>query len=137
MNQPLPAHVIGAPAVVDLVKADLDERDRVGTKTYGVRLQPGNGRNALQDAYEEALDQALYLKQAIEERKTNNEERWRRAFMSLRSVIEGEFQAYGVGDRPSAPPVWLTRLAIQADRLLSHASDYASHRTQSGGEDEG
>ena len=35
---------------------------------YGTALQPHNGRDALLDAYEEALDLAMYLKQAIVER---------------------------------------------------------------------
>lgn len=53
------------PAVWDLVIADMRQRDRVGTRRYGIRLQAHNGRHALQDAYEEALDLAVYLKQAI------------------------------------------------------------------------
>ena len=45
------------------------QRDHEGYVKYSVRLQPHNGRNALQDAYEEALDLVVYLRQAIEERK--------------------------------------------------------------------
>jgi hypothetical protein len=52
----------------ELVRRDLDERERKGLETYGTRLYPGNGRDALQDAYEEALDLACYLKQAMLER---------------------------------------------------------------------
>lgn len=55
------------PAIVDLVIADFGERDRVGVETYGARLQAHNGRDSLRDAYEEALDLALYLRQRIEE----------------------------------------------------------------------
>jgi hypothetical protein len=36
-------------------------------RRYGTKLQAGNGRNALQDAYDECLDMAVYLKQAIVE----------------------------------------------------------------------
>jgi len=43
-------------------------RDRLGRQRYGVPLQANNGRDALQDAYEEALDLAVYLRTAIEER---------------------------------------------------------------------
>lgn len=57
------------PEIVDLVKVDLDERRRIGIQTYGEPLMPHNGRDALQDAYEEALDLACYLRQAIEERR--------------------------------------------------------------------
>lgn len=44
---------------------DLCERRRV---KYGTHLQPHNGRDALQDAYEELIDGAMYLKQLIMER---------------------------------------------------------------------
>lgn len=57
------------PHIVDLVVKDMKERKKQGIKTYGVALQAFNGRDALQDAYEEALDLAIYLKQAMEERK--------------------------------------------------------------------
>ena len=53
----------------ELVIADMHARDKLGRQRYGVPLQAGNGRDALQDAYEEALDLAVYLRQAIEERK--------------------------------------------------------------------
>jgi hypothetical protein len=67
MSQPPPTPSDG-PAVWDLVLADMAERDREGRRRYGVPLQPGNGRDALRDAYEEALDLAVYLRQAIAER---------------------------------------------------------------------
>lgn len=56
------------PAVWDLVEADMRERDRIGAQKYGTRLQPHNGRDALVDAYQEALDLVVYLRQAIFER---------------------------------------------------------------------
>ena len=49
------------------VRADLEARELVGIERYGTPLQPFNGRDALRDAYEEALDLACYLKQAIVE----------------------------------------------------------------------
>lgn len=55
------------PAVWDLVIDDMKERDRVGRERYGTPLQPFNGRNALVDAYQEALDLVVYLRQRIEE----------------------------------------------------------------------
>jgi hypothetical protein len=58
----------GLPRVHDLVLADLEGRLAQGLKTYGVPLQPHNGRDALTDAYAEALDLAMYLRQAIFER---------------------------------------------------------------------
>jgi hypothetical protein len=42
-------------------------RDFTGAQKYGVRLQGFNGRNSLQDAYEEFLDAVVYLRQALYE----------------------------------------------------------------------
>jgi hypothetical protein len=53
----------------ELVVEDMQERDRVGRQRYGTPLQAHNGRDALVDAYQEALDLAVYLRQAIEERE--------------------------------------------------------------------
>lgn len=48
--------------------ADMAARKRVGIERYGMPLQAFNGRDALIDAYQEALDLCCYLRQAIEER---------------------------------------------------------------------
>lgn len=56
------------PASWDLVLADMKERDQFGKSKYGTSLQPGNGRDTLADAYQEALDLAVYLRTAIYER---------------------------------------------------------------------
>ena len=55
--------------IQSLVIADIVKRRIVGIERYGTALQPFNGRDALRDAYEEALDLAMYLRQAIEERQ--------------------------------------------------------------------
>lgn len=51
-----------------MVVEDMKARAELGKERYGSYLYPYNGRDALQDAYEEALDQCMYLKQAIVER---------------------------------------------------------------------
>ena len=56
------------PAVWPLVMVDMAGRDKLGRERYGTPLQPHNGRDALRDAYEEALDLAVYLRTAIYER---------------------------------------------------------------------
>lgn len=56
------------PAIWDLVMQDIVERDEYGQKKYNTRLQPFNGRDALIDAYQEALDLIVYLRQLIYER---------------------------------------------------------------------
>jgi hypothetical protein len=64
-----PAPVPNAsPAAWSLVVRDMADRDVTGAAKYGTRLQPGNGRDTLRDAYEEALDLAAYLRTAIYER---------------------------------------------------------------------
>lgn len=65
-DQPLPAASDG-PLIHDLVAADLKSRQRLGIERYGTPLQPGNGRSALRDLYEELLDAACYTRQLIEE----------------------------------------------------------------------
>lgn len=56
------------PVIVGLVRDDLMQRANVGLSRYGQFLRPNNGRDCLRDAYEEALDLAQYLRQAIYER---------------------------------------------------------------------
>ena len=56
------------PAIWDLVIADMQERNAIGITKYRTPLQALNSRAALLDAYQEALDLCVYLRQAIEER---------------------------------------------------------------------
>jgi len=65
-DQRLPVPNDGIP-IHDLVAHDLELRMHHGTIKYGTPLQAFNGRNALLDAYEEALDLAVYLKQRLVE----------------------------------------------------------------------
>lgn len=64
-NKPIPN---SNPHITDLVIEDMKKRKEEGIRRYGVPLQAGNGRDALQDAYEEALDLCQYIRQYIEER---------------------------------------------------------------------
>ena len=66
-EQPTPKPTQGRP-IWETVIEDMRHRDHMGRAKYGVPLQAGNGRDALKDAYEEALDLCVYLRQAIEER---------------------------------------------------------------------
>lgn len=56
------------PAIQDLVIADIEARKANGIRKYGTTLQAFNGRDALVDAYQEALDLCQYLRQLLEER---------------------------------------------------------------------
>lgn len=69
-EQPMPTQGSGR-AIVDMVVEDLAQRRAKGIETYGEPLRANNGRDALWDAYEEALDLCCYLKQTLEERKNS------------------------------------------------------------------
>jgi hypothetical protein len=66
-EQPAPKESNG-PAVWESVIDDMRARDAEGRHKYGVPLRPFNGRDVLVDAYQEALDLCVYLRQAIYER---------------------------------------------------------------------
>jgi len=85
--QPIPTN---ERHTVDAVRDDLETRKQMGIKKYGVALQPSNGRDSLQDAYEEALDLCVYLKNEILRRET--EERIATAVWKSRMArwVEGE-----------------------------------------------
>jgi hypothetical protein len=79
------------PAVWDLVITDMHERDSIGEVKYKTRLQPDNGRDALVDAYQEALDLVVYLLQAIFERDrklTDEEARLKRIVENQLKVLD-------------------------------------------------
>jgi hypothetical protein len=54
--------------IQSMVIEDINTRRQLGIRRYGTALQANNGRDALLDAYEEALDLTMYLKQALVER---------------------------------------------------------------------
>ena len=55
-----------------MVQEDIEARAQLGEKKYGGRLEVGSRNNIispLQNAYEEVLDLALYLKQELLEKQ--------------------------------------------------------------------
>lgn len=66
-TQPLPQPNDG-PSVHALLARDIAGRLDLGVRKYGTPLKPHNGRDALRDAYEEALDLCCYLRQTLYER---------------------------------------------------------------------
>jgi thymidylate synthase (FAD) len=58
--------------VTNVVVQDLIERRDAGTRKYGTPLRTHNGRSALVDAYQEAMDLTLYLRQKVEEERDGN-----------------------------------------------------------------
>jgi len=59
----------GKVDVADFVLADIQARIDAGLERYGTKLQTNNGRSALWDAYQEAIDLVMYLRQEILERE--------------------------------------------------------------------
>lgn len=76
----------------DLVIEDLKERKAHGLRKYNTELQAFNGRSFTQDAYEEVLDLAAYLRGKLEEERIEKEMQ-----DNLESEVEGH--AYSVETR--------------------------------------
>jgi hypothetical protein len=65
-NEPMPQP--GTIEIAPLVLADIQARVKMGKEKYGTTLQTNNGRDALMDAYQEAIDLVMYLRQLMAER---------------------------------------------------------------------
>lgn len=66
-DQPLPT-VNDQPFVADMLKGYIEKRKQIGIERYGTPLQPFNGRDALRDVFEEAVDLVTYFAQLLIER---------------------------------------------------------------------
>ena len=77
-QQPLPQP--GQEVVLFHVLEDFKRRAETGKAQYGTYLETHNGRDALIDAYQEALDLCMYLKQAIMEREALQRQQYHREF---------------------------------------------------------
>lgn len=62
----------GRFVVANYVMADIAGRVEAGRQRYGTPLMTHNGRDALWDAYQEAIDLVFYLRQAILERDSSS-----------------------------------------------------------------
>ena len=67
-EQPLPVSSPNSVSVTDQFISELKKRQAKGIETYGKSLETFNGRDALYDAQEEAIDLSQYLFQARLER---------------------------------------------------------------------
>lgn len=106
-DQPAPVDQ-GRPAAHDLVAADLAERKAFGLAKYGVTLQAGNGRDTLQDVYEELLDAVCYIRTLIEERKGMTQD-------MTQAKMPNEFLQHDVSDMPRNTIMWVEPEAIEVD----------------------
>jgi hypothetical protein len=55
------------PEIFPLVIGDIMDRVKAGKAKYGTTLRAHNGRKSLMDAYQEAIDLVMYLRQRLEE----------------------------------------------------------------------
>jgi hypothetical protein len=100
-------YLTGGGAVQDLVIADVYERMQHGIRKYGTALQVGNGRDMLQDAYEEALDLSVYLRGLVEQQR---QEALGQGEPSLGRRVLAVPVAAGDHGGPTTIGGWLTRL---------------------------
>lgn len=68
IHQPRPK-INNTVPIYELVMKDVKERAEAGKERYGTYLQADNGRDALWDAYQEALDLTMYLRQLLKEKE--------------------------------------------------------------------
>jgi hypothetical protein len=87
-DQPLPV-ANDRPHIADLLIERINGRKAMGVAKYGTPLQSHNGRDALTDALEEALDLCHYLMQAIDERDHPDVEEHHAAVVPERTVAGG------------------------------------------------
>lgn len=78
------------PAVWDIVLYEMRMRKVFGIEKYGTPLQPFNERDALWDAYQEALDLVVYLRQEIYERDNTPKPFYIRAINSIKKFLHLE-----------------------------------------------
>ena len=71
----LPSRYVPEPTedVMERFVQDMQARHELGVARYGVPLQPFNGRDPFLDAYQEALDQMVYLMSALYEAQNAGE----------------------------------------------------------------
>jgi len=63
--QPPPLPDPSGVVIYPLVMADIYNRSQMGLGKYGKYLTSGDGRCGLLDAYQEALDLAIYLRKEV------------------------------------------------------------------------
>lgn len=105
-DQPPPV-ATGERPTHDLVNLDIQERKWFGQRKYGVALQPSNGRDSLQDAYEEVLDLVVYLKNELRLRRSEQAK-------ALRDAAADYYGDDGPEKNPLSVMTWLLE---RADRI--------------------
>lgn len=109
-DQPLP--VPGEACVQDAVIADIQIRKQLGEERYGSALMSFNGRFTIQDAYEEAIDLSMYLKQILLEQRYGRRAVCVEVATSLRRTAEN------LRDEPGQPQAQKAQFAEEVADLL-------------------
>jgi uncharacterized coiled-coil protein SlyX len=139
-GQPNSTKTDGTP-ILELVIEDMKARSDLGERKYGTVLQAGNGRDALQDAYEEALDLAMYLRQELANRRikpspapsgtatTSPEVQGKECCRMVVDIVEGSEQRLDdrIGDCAARAAVRAENLEVRVDRLENRAHDANTH----------
>lgn len=119
------------------VVSDLKDRQTKGIKVYGKPLSIFNGRDALMDAYEEALDLVMYLRQRLTEIEFENDT------VTFRRYLRGDagknvtyYQAtavlrrYGFDEIPEYSEMYSAWKRIEGDRPVVVPRDANPERDQ-------
>lgn len=102
MSQPAPTPN-DRPAVWPQVIEDMQQRHFIGVARYGTALQPFNGRSALKDAYEEAQDLTVYLKQEMIERDAIYSKAWELCTCGIGRIMELRRELAAMLPKDTAP----------------------------------
>ena len=66
--------------------ADMRARDSLGRERYGTPLRTWNGRDAVADAYQEALDLVVYVEQARQRLALDGGDAWADRLIAMREM---------------------------------------------------
>lgn len=100
-------------AIQNLVLLDIDRRKKIGLERYGTLLQPFNHRNSARDAYEEALDLTMYLRQMVEEHEEIAD-----YIDQIRECLDPSTPATPSNPNAVQPPPDVDKALTLTDRLL-------------------
>jgi hypothetical protein len=120
-DQVLPTGDESIPDDQALLIVDIEARRQVGIERYGQGHRPFNGRNTLQDAYEEALDQAVYLRSLVRAREATRDELVEVVDRVVQEVVWGPDSPY-IGQKPIERRVNGPLTQAVVDRLLDWAT---------------
>ena len=98
----------GAGVLPEWLRDDMRERHAMGVAKYGTPLRVWNGRDAAVDAYQEALDLCVYLRQCLERVATDDPDKLSRPGLGLAWSLDRALRlAHGLGElvREKAVPV--------------------------------